>query len=304
MVQNVAPLMAELEPEDCYLLSGIEHGMRFSKWVDRARLPEFSGLDRDEVAYRLDRCADRALIERKTIQYEGYRLRFEGYDILALRAFSERGTLESVGAPLGEGKESDVYEAKGDGLVAVKFHREGVTNFREVRRDRDYTADRAHTSWMYTARVAAEREFEALTELYGSAAVPEPIDHNRHAIVMERVDGVELSRAAIPDESVPPLLRAILDEIAAVTSLGYVHSDMSQYNIFVTEDGPVIFDWPQYIAFDHPNARELLRRDVENVLQFFFRKFPHLREQFPDLEAACEIVLPEHPPSTSSKSNK
>jgi RIO kinase 2 len=104
MVGNVASEMAELEDEDFYLLSGLEQGMRFSEWVQREKLPDYADMTPEEVDYRLDRCSDRDLIERKTIQYEGYRLTFEGYDCLALRAFSQRGTIEGVGASLGVGK--------------------------------------------------------------------------------------------------------------------------------------------------------------------------------------------------------
>ncbi len=50
--------------------------------------------------------------------------------------------------------------------MALKFHREGYTNFREVMKERDYTSDNHHVSWLYTARKAAEREHEALTTLY------------------------------------------------------------------------------------------------------------------------------------------
>ena len=92
MVQNVAGLLPELETADFYLLSGVEQGMRFSEWVDRETLPDFADLSPEEVDYRLDRCLDRGLIERKTIQYEGYRLTFEGYDALALHTLSERDT--------------------------------------------------------------------------------------------------------------------------------------------------------------------------------------------------------------------
>jgi len=276
MVGNVASEMAALEPEDFYLLSGVEQGMRFSEYVAREKLPEFAGLTAENVDYRLDRCADRGLIERKTIQYEGYTLTFEGYDALALHTFAERGTIDGVGSPLGVGKESDVYEVSSYRPLALKFHREGYTEFREVNREREYTADRDHVSWQYTARKAAEREFDALESLYPDVSVPRPVDQNRHAIVMERVDGVELSRAAVPDEQVRPLLGLILEEVATAYGAGYVHADMSEYNVFVTSEGVVVFDWPQAVPTDHANARELLERDVENLLGYFRRKYPGL----------------------------
>jgi len=195
MVQNVASFFRELEPADFYLLSGIEQGMRFSEWVQREQLPKYSSLTSEEVDYRLDRCMKHELIQRKTIQYEGYQLTFEGYDVLALRSFSERDTIEGVGSPLGVGKESDVYEAMSFQPLALKYHREGYTNFRAVDREREYTSDRNHVSWLYTARKAAEKEYEALESLYPDVSVPRPVDQNRHAIVMEKLDGAELACA-------------------------------------------------------------------------------------------------------------
>ncbi len=274
MVQNVAAEMADLEDEDFYLLSGVEQGMRFSEYVAKEKLPEFSRLTAEDVDYRVDRCQDRGLLERKTIQYEGYKLTFEGYDALALHTLAERETIESVGAPLGVGKESDVYEVASYKPMALKFHREGYTNFREVNREREYTADREHVSWQYTARKAAEREYEALEALYPSVSVPQPIDANRHAIVMEKIDGVELSRTALEDEQVVPVLELILDEMATAYGEGFVHADMSEYNVFVASDGVTVFDWPQAVPVDHENAEELLARDVANILGYFRRKYP------------------------------
>ena len=275
MVENVAGLMPELETEDFHLLSGLEHGMRFSRWVAEGKLPEFSRLDGEEVDYRLDRCERRGLIERKTIQYTGYRITFEGYDALALRTFAERDSVEGVGSSLGVGKESDVYEARSFQPLALKFHREGYTNFREVQKEREYTSDKEHISWFYTARKAAEREYDALETLYPDVRVPRPVDQNRHAIVMEKMDGVELSRAGLEDTQVVPVLDLILSEVASAYDAGYVHADMSEYNVFVGTDGVTVFDWPQAVATDHENAAELLERDVENLVGYFRRKYPN-----------------------------
>jgi len=274
MVRNVAPIFLELEPEDFYLLSGVEHGMRFSEWVRRDRLPELANLDADEVDYRLDRCLDRDLIQRKTIQYEGYTLQYEGYDALALRAFAERDTIDGFGSPLGVGKESDVYEVRSYKPLALKFHREGYTNFREVRKERDYTADREHVSWLYTARKAAEHEFAVLETLYPSVSVPQPIDQNRHAIVMEKMPGVELSRARFDEGQSVTVLDRILTQLAGAYRAGYVHADMSEYNVFVDSDTVTIFDWPQAVDTDHENATDLLVRDVTNMVGYFRRKYP------------------------------
>jgi RIO kinase 2 len=289
MVENVASEIADLESEDFYLLSGLEQGMRFSEWVAREKIPEFARLTSEEVEYRLDRCERRDLVERKTIQYEGFRLTFEGYDALALHTFAERETVEGVGAPLGVGKESDVYEVQSYRPLALKFHREGYTEFREVNREREYTADREHVSWMYTARKAAEGEYEALESLYPTVSVPQPVDQNRHAIVMERLDGVELGRSKLEPQQVRGVLELLLDEVALAYEEGYVHADMSEYNVFIDSDGVTIFDWPQAVPTDHENSDELLARDVENTVGYFQRKYPSQVEDV-DLDGLADAI--------------
>ncbi len=293
MVENVASEMADLESEDFYLLSGVEQGMRFSEYVSREKLPDFADMTREDVDYRLDRCERRGLVERKTIQYEGFKLTFEGYDALALHTFAERETIEGVGAPLGVGKESDVYEVRSYKPLAMKYHREGYTEFREVNREREYTADREHVSWMYTARKAAEREYDALETLYPDVSVPQPIDQNRHALIMERIDGVELDRAKLEDSQVVAILDLILEEMATAFDAGYVHADMSEYNIFIDSEGVTVFDWPQAVSTDHENASDLLARDARNIVGYFQRKYPHHVDSVATDELAEAIAASE-----------
>jgi RIO kinase 2 len=290
MVQNVAPLLAEMEQEDFYLLSGIEQGMRVAEWVDRRELPKLSGLTPEAVTYRLDRCAKRDLISRKTIQYEGYTLTAEGYDTLALHTFAERETITGMGAPLGVGKESDVYEVESFRPMALKLHREGYTNFREVLRERDYTVTHRHVSWLYTARKAAEREYEMLRMLYPAVSVPRPVDHNRHAIVMGKFDGVPLARARLDPQQVPGVFDLICDEIEKTIAVGIIHNDLSEYNIAVGTSGVTIFDWPQALELGHDNARDRLERDIENVVRYLRRKYPHTAPTADPALMAAELL--------------
>lgn len=295
MVDNVAPLVAELEPADFYILSGIEHGMRFGEWVDRRELPKLASLSPEEVEYRLERVLKRKLIEKRTLQFEGYRLTFEGYDALALWTFSKRSTIDGVGAKLGIGKESDVYEASSFEAMALKFHREGIGNFRKLDREREYTADRQHKSDLYTARLAAEKEYEILETLYPDVAVPRPVDQNRHAIVMEKLDGGQLSRVTLADDEVIPVLTSLFSEAAKAYDAGFIHADLSEYNVYITPERVVLFDWPQAVSTDHENADELLRRDVKTTLGYFQRKYPKLVTDTIPIGSIIEGISTGHP---------
>jgi RIO kinase 2 len=56
---------------------------------------------------------------------------------------------------------------------------------------------------------------------------------------------------------------------------------MSEYNIFVDTDGITLFDWPQAVPTEHENSDDLLTRDVENIVGYFGRKYPH---EVPDVD--------------------
>ncbi len=62
--------------------------------------------------------------------------------------------------------------------------------------------------------------------------------------------------------------------MATAYDAGYVHADISEYNVFVSEDGVTLFDWPQATPSDHENARELLARDVGHLVGYFQQKYP------------------------------
>jgi RIO kinase 2 len=142
---------------------------------------------------------------------------------------------------------------------------------------------------MYTARKAAEREHEVVETLYPDVVVPQPIDHNRHAIVMEKLPGAELANAKLDPEQATGVLDLILGEIDAAYEAGYVHADVSEYNVFVSEDGVALFDWPQAVTTDHENAAEFLRRDVENIAGYLKRKHPNAVPEI-DAEAVAERI--------------
>jgi RIO kinase 1 len=51
-----------------------------------------------------------------------------------------------------------------------------------------------------------------------------------------------------------------------------VHGDYSEYNIFKTENGLVVFDMGSAVDLRHPNAQEFLKRDINNITRFFNKR--------------------------------
>ncbi len=265
-----------VEPEDVRVLRAIEDLMARYEHVPVDAIIRASGLHPREVGYRLDRLHGLGLIRRWTGPYTGYVLRLAGHDLLAIYALVRSNVLEAFGKPLGVGKEADVYDAlTPEGRrVAVKFHRLGRVSFRQTRRVRGYARPTVWADWYIRSRTAAKREFQALKLAHeAGVSVPEPIARNRHVIVMGIIEGAELADVWLLDPE--PVLADVLANVRrAYVRAGIIHADLSEYNVIVRPDGGVlIIDWPQYVRKNHPNARELLERDVGTVLRFFARKY-------------------------------
>jgi RIO kinase 2 len=274
--EKAAETITKIESYDLRILQAMELGMIQHEVVPFEDVARYSGLNESELEYRMKGLDELELLYRQQDPYLGYMMNYNGYDLLALNALVKSETLEALGPSIGVGKESDVYEAvtPDEVKVAVKFHRLGRTSFRDTRRKREYVADRRHISWLYQSRLAAEAEYRALQIMHGAGVwVPEPIDQNRHVIVMQLIKGTQLSDIISLDE--PRLfLEDILEDVGLAYKAGVVHTDLSEYNILVDTEGMVwIIDWPQYVSADHPNALELLKRDIGNVVYYFKRKY-------------------------------
>ena len=265
----------KLENEDFKVLQVIETGMSKHEFVPKEQIAKFAKLDlARDTDFRLNHLSKLGLIYRMRGPYVGYTLNYAGYDCLAINALVKAGVLEAFGQSLGVGKEADVYDAlnpKGE-RIAVKFHRLGRISFRQTMKKRGYTTE--HTGWLFQSKIAAEKEFQALRLLFPyKVAVPVPISQNRHVIAMGMIEGAELAewkQIRGPEKILKEILRNVRK---AYLKAGVIHADLSEYNVILKPNMHIlIIDWPQYVTKEHPNAKELLTRDVNNILHYFKRK--------------------------------
>jgi RIO kinase 1 len=128
-----------------------------------------------------------------------------------------------------------------------------------------------HTSWLSYEFMFMERLYRA------GAAVPKPYAIAGNAVLMSYVGdediaapaliGVELDR----DEA-----QALFDEVLRTVELmlaeGYIHGDLSAYNILYWEGRVVVIDFPQVTNSErNVHARAILQRDIERVCEYFRR---------------------------------
>ena len=279
MFDDTLKVFKELNKKDFRILTGIEIEMKNWEWVPVPELQKYTELPTEKLAFRLERLRRKKMVVGTLDPYEGYKIYFEAYDALALNTYVQRKTFSAVGSEIGVGKESVVIEVLKEPEIAIadpevlilKLHREGRTSFKQVKRTREHLVGKEHFSWIYAARLAANREFTIMKKLYPDISIPKPIDQNRHTIVMEVAKGSELSKTKVLDPEW--YLDEILKQIRLVYGKGIIHNDLSEYNIFVSDEGVQLIDWPQYITKDHPHAEELLKRDIENVLNHFSKKY-------------------------------
>lgn len=272
-VQSVAKLIKVLEADDHKILGALSSVISHHKFLNREQLAVSAKMHRDTIDFRISRLRGFRLISSNS---EGTHLLMAGLDAVALKKFVDRSIIEGLGMPIGVGKESDVFEAITEDRQtrAIKFFRIGRTSFRQVKRKRSFVDDRYSHDWLLTNIQAAETEYAILHKLqHKGVAIPTPHFRWLHAIVMSRINGVKLVESK--DLQNP---RQALFDILRDVRIAYEHNvincDLSEYNIMVdTDNRPWIIDWPQSVSRSHPNAGNLVKRDISNVVSFFNRRF-------------------------------
>lgn len=210
-----------------------------------------------------------------------------GYDYLALKTLSMRGSIHSFGTQIGVGKESNIYVVadEEETPLCLKLHRLGRICFRNVRTKRDYHGTRKKISWLYLSRISATREFAYMKALHDRGfPVPKPIDFNRHCVVMELVNGYPLHQIQeIGDAG--QLYDDLMNLIVRLGNHGVIHGDFNEFNIMVSDDAkPILIDFPQMVSTSHEQAKMFFDRDVKGVREWFKKKYGFESADYPKFE--------------------
>ncbi|MDR3390362.1 MAG: serine protein kinase RIO [Sulfuriferula sp.] len=209
----------------------------------------------------------------------------------------EDGLIDTVIRQLMSGKEAMVFVVRCDDEVrCAKVYKEATkrsfrqsvdyTENRKVKNSRQARAMAKGTRYGREAQEAAwqNAEVDALYRLAAAGVrVPRPYNFHAGVLLMELVtddDGNAAPR--LNDvEFTPELARihfqALLRQVVLMLCAGVIHGDLSEYNILLGSDGPVIIDLPQAVdAAGNNHARSMLERDVGNLTAYFGRYAPEL----------------------------
>ncbi len=273
--QIASRAIKQLDPEDIDVLRALEKSITRFQSIPLQTLRALTRLDERKLLFRLQRLNAFGFVIKSQ---SGYTLVSAGLDALALQSLVKRGLISGMGRSIGMGKESDVFEVVTDSgeRAVIKFYRIGRISFRATRLKRSYSKPETQHQWLQINIEAAGKEEEGLLKAFDvGVRTPKFIARDRHAVLMSEIDGVMLHLCRKEDISKPSLLlRQILENAnKAYVRAKIINGDLSEYNILYDGENPWIIDWPQYVSLDHPNAEEILRRDIANTLSYFKRKF-------------------------------
>ena len=209
------------------------------------------------------------------------------------------GLVDHVLRQLMSGKEAMVYVVQcGDEIRCAKVYKEA--NKRAFRQAVDYTEGRKIKNSRQARAMAkgsryGRQEQEAAWQhaevdaLYRLAAagvrVPTPYNFHEGVLLMELVADANgepaprLNDISLSAEVARQYHAMLIRQVVRMLCAGIVHGDLSEYNILVDADGPVIIDLPQAVdAAANNNASRMLERDVDNLAEYFGQFAPELRK--------------------------
>jgi len=214
-----------------------------------------------------------------------------------LQALMDEGLIDGVSRQLMSGKEASVYVVRcGEETRCAKVYKAATE--RSFRQAVDYTENRkvknsrqarAMAKGTRFGREASEAAWQSaeVDALYRLAAagvrVPRPYNFFEGVLLMELVADAEgdaaprLNDCEFTAEEARAHHASLLSEVLRMLGAGVVHGDLSEFNILLAADGPVIIDLPQAVdAAGNNHAQRMLLRDVENLRNFFGRFAPEL----------------------------
>ena len=214
-----------------------------------------------------------------------------------LQPLIDDGVIDEVLRPLKSGKEAAVYVVRaGAEIRCAKVYKDMAqrsfqqrVQYQEGRKVRGSREARAIGKATRYGRRQQEAEWkntevDALYRLRDAGVrVPEPFGYFHGVLVMELVADADghaaprLGEVELTPGQARGVHRVLVRQVVRMLSIGLIHGDLSEYNVLVAADGPVVIDFPQVVSAAGNNAaRTMLLRDVNNLTASLGRWAPDL----------------------------
>ncbi len=215
-----------------------------------------------------------------------------------LQPLVEDGLIDDVIRQLMSGKEAMVFVVRcGEEVRCAKVYKEAnkrsfrqsvdYTEGRKVKNSRQARAMQKGSKYGRESQEAAwqSAEVDALYRLAAAGVrVPKPYNFYEGVLLMELItteDGnaaPRLNDVQLTSETARDYHQLLIEQVVRMLCAGIVHGDLSEFNILVGSDGPVIIDLPQAVdAAGNNHGKEMLTRDVNNMATYFGQFAPELK---------------------------
>jgi RIO kinase 1 len=230
---------------------------------------------RKERRYEISQLMKRKLSE----DYETLEEVFDRFSLFTIYHLFRSGIIRKIGGVISAGKESRIYWAESpDGHeLALKIYLTTSTDFKRgmlpyITEDPRFKHVKRTTRALVYAW--ALKEFKNLKRAYeGGIKVPKPIAVKNNILVMEFIGKNRVPAPLMKDVTLKDPRKVYFQLLEYVKKLykncRLVHGDLSQYNVMIWGEKPIIFDISQAVPLEHPMAEELLLRDLKNLNAYF-----------------------------------
>ena len=234
-------------------------------------------LGRKEKTYE----TEQLMKEKRSEEYEALEEVFDRSTLMTIYEFMNKGVIGDIYGVVKAGKEARIYWAKNpEGKeLAIKIYLTLSAEFKKgkliyIEGDPRFKNMRHDTRSLVFAW--ALKEYKNL-ELAARARVrvPKPYDVRNNVLIMEFI-GKNGDTAPVMKEEPPKNPARVYEQLLEYIQRLYqkaqlVHGDISEYNVMMWHNRPVLFDVAQAVRLEHPMANEFLRRDLSNVTRYFRR---------------------------------
>ena len=184
-----------------------------------------------------------------------------------------------VNGSVSAGKESVLFWGvdENDVDVALKIYLVSTSNFKK--REPYITGDPRFSHLKKGTKnmvyLWARKEYRNLSQCYNAGIpVPEPLHVTNNVLAMKFIGNNGAPCASLltseVDENDYNQAISIIRDLYQKANL--VHGDFSEYNIFKTENGLMVFDLGSGVDLRHPNSQNFLKRDINNITRFFSKR--------------------------------
>ncbi|MDZ7851936.1 MAG: PA4780 family RIO1-like protein kinase [Halomonas sp.] len=214
-----------------------------------------------------------------------------------LQPLVDDGLIEAVESQLMSGKEAQVYVVRSHGeRCCAKVFKEAkqrsfkqAVQYQEGRKERNSRRSRAMAKKTRYGQKEQEQawlnaEVDALYRLAAAdVRVPKPYGFVDGVLLMEMITDAEgltaprLDDVTLTADEARAHYAKVIDDVVRMLYAGLIHGDLSEFNVLLAADGPVIIDLPQAVdAAGNNSAEKMFERDVDNMRRYFGRFAPEL----------------------------